>query len=166
MKKFKLNVQRYICILLCLVLYVTVLPFPVSAEKEKTWTVRVGWYEGIYNTTGSDGQRRGYSYEYQQAVAAHTGWKYEYVDGSWAELMSMLKKGQIDLLGGISYAEERSTSMLFSALPMGEDRYYLYVNPSNTDISVSNLTTLNEKRIGMMPDTLSAEMFHEWEKSH
>ena len=58
MKKFKLNVQRYICILLCLVLYVAVLPFPVSAEKEKTRTVRVGWYEGIYNTTGSDGQRR------------------------------------------------------------------------------------------------------------
>ena len=166
MKKFKLNVQRYICILLCLILYITVLPFPVSAEKEKTRTVRVGWYEGIYNTTGADGQRRGYSYEYQQAVAAHTGWKYEYVEGSWAELMSMLKKGQIDLLGGISYAEERSTSMLFSALPMGEDRYYLYVNPSNTDISASNLTTLNEKRIGMMPDTLSAEMFHEWEKSH
>ena len=166
MKKFKLNVQRYICILLCLILYITVLPFPVSAEKEKTRTVRVGWCEGIYNTTGADGQRRGYSYEYQQAVAAHTGWKYEYVEGSWAELMSMLKKGQIDLLGGISYAEERSTSMLFSALPMGEDRYYLYVNPSNTDISASNLTTLNEKRIGMMPDTLSDEMFHEWEKSH
>ena len=166
MKKFNLNVQRYICILLCLILYITVLPFPVSAEEAKTRTVRVGWYEGIYNTTGADGQRRGYSYEYQQAVAAHTGWKYEYVEGSWAELMSMLKKGQIDLLGGISYAEERSTSMLFSALPMGEDRYYLYVNPSNTDISASNLTTLNEKRIGMMPDTLSDEMFHEWEKSH
>ena len=166
MKKFKLNVQRYICILLCLVLYVTVLPFPVSAEKEKTRTVRVGWYEGIYNTTGSDGQRRGYSYEYQQAVAAHTGWKYEYVEGSWAELMSMLKNGQIDLLGGISYAEERSTSMLFSELPMGEDKYYLYVDTSNTDISTSDLTTLNGKRIGMLPDALPTEMFHEWEKSH
>ena len=166
MKKFKLNVQRYICILLCLILYITVLPLPVSAEEAKSKTVRVGWYEGTYNTTGPDGQRRGYSYEYQQAVAAHTGWKYEYVEGSWAELMSMLKNGQIDLLGGISYAEERSTSMLFSELPMGEDRYYLYVNPSNTDISASNLTTLNEKRIGMMPDTLSTEMFHEWEKSH
>ena len=167
MKKFKINVQGYGCILLCLILCIVILlPIPVSAQEDRSKVVRVGWYEGIYNTTGSDGQRRGYSYEYQQAVAAHTGWKYEYVDGSWAELMSMLKKGQIDLLGGISYAEERSTSMLFSALPMGEDRYYLYVNPSNTDISVSNLTTLNEKRIGMMPDTLSAEMFHEWEKSH
>ena len=113
-----------------------------------------------------DGKKRGYSYEYQQAVAAHTGWKYEYVEGSWSELMSMLKKGQIDLLGGISYAEERAASMLFSELPMGEDKYYLYVDPSNTDISASDLTTLNEKRIGVMPDTLSARRFCEWEKSH
>ena len=166
MKKFKLNVQRYICILLCLILYITVLPLPVSAEEAKSRTVRVGWYEGTYNTTGPDGQRRGYSYEYQQAVAAHTGWKYEYVEGSWAELMSMLKNGQIDLLGGISYTEERSTSMLFSELPMGEDKYYLYVDTSNTDISTSDLTTLNGKRIGMLPDALPAKMFHEWEKDN
>ena len=166
MKKFKLNVQRHICILLCLILYITVLPLPVSAEEAKSKTVRVGWYEGTYNTTEADGQRRGYSYEYQQAVAAHTGWKYEYVEGSWAELMSMLKNGQIDLLGGISYTEERSTSMLFSELPMGEDKYYLYVDTSNTDISTSDLTTLNGKRIGMLPNALPTEMFHEWEKSH
>ena len=60
--------------------------------------------------------------------------------------MSMLKNGQIDLLGGISYAEERSTSMLFSELPMGEDKYYLYVDTSNTDISTSDLTTLTWKK--------------------
>ena len=166
MKKFKINVQRYICILLCLVLYITVFPFSVSAEEAKNRTVRVGWYEGTYNTTGPNGEKRGYCYEYQQTVAAHTGWKYEYVEGNWAELMSMLKSGEIDLLGGISYAEERSTSMLFSELPMGEEKYYLYINPSDTDISVSDLTTLNGKRIGMLPDALSARMFHEWEKSH
>ena len=166
MKKFKINVQRYICILLCLVLYITVFPFPVSAEEEKNRTVRVGWYEGTYNTTEPNGEKRGYSYEYQQAVAAHTGWKYEYVEGNWAELMSMLKNGEIDLMGDMSYAEERSASMLFSELPMGEDKYYLYINPSDTDISVSDLTTLNGKRIGVVPDTLSASRFCEWEKSH
>ena len=166
MKKFKINIQRYICISLCLALYIAVFPFSVSAEEIKNRTVRVGWYEGTYNTTGPDGKKRGYSYEYQQAVAAHTGWTYEYVEGSWAELMSMLKSGEIDLLGGISYAEERSTSMLFSELPMGEDKYYLYVNPSDTDISASDLTTLNGKKIGVMPDTLSASQFCEWEKNH
>ena len=158
--------KRYICILLCLVLYITVLPLSVSAEEAKNRTVRVGWYEGTYNTTEPDGKKRGYSYEYQQAVAAHTGWKYEYVEGSWSELMNMLKSGEIDLMGGVSYAEERSTSMLFSELPMGEDKYYLYVNPSDTDISASDLTTLNGKRIGVVPDTLSASQFCEWEKSH
>lgn len=166
MKKFKLNVQSYICILLCLILYITVLSLPVSAEEAKSRTVRVGWYEGTYNITGPNGERRGYSYEYQQEVAAHTGWKYEYVEGSWPELMSMLKKGQIDLLGGISYAEERSTSMLFSELPMGGEKYYLYVDSSNTAISISDLSTLNGKRIGMLPDSVPARMFHEWEKSH
>ena len=158
--------KRYICILLCLVLYITVLPLSVSAEEAKNRTVRVGWHEGTYNTTEPDGKKRGYSYEYQQAVAAHTGWKYEYVEGSWSELMNMLKSGEIDLMGGVSYAEERSTSMLFSELPMGEDKYYLYVNPSDTDISASDLTTLNGKRIGVVPDTLSASQFCEWEKSH
>ena len=142
------------------------LPFSASAEEAKNQSVRVGWYEGTYNTTGPDGKKRGYSYEYQQAVAAHTGWKYEYVEGNWAELMNMLKSGEIDLMGGISYAEERSTSMLFSELPMGEDKYYLYVNPSDIDISASDLTTLNEKRIGVVPDTLSARRFYEWETSH
>ena len=166
MKKFKLNVQSYICILLCLILYITVLSLPVSAEEAKSRTVRVGWYEGTYNITGPNGERRGYSYEYQQEVAAHTGWKYEYVEGSWPELMSMLKKGQIDLLGGISYAEERSISMLFSELPMGEEKYYLYVDSSNTAISISDLSTLKGKRIGMLPDSVPARMFHEWEKSH
>ena len=166
MKKFKISVQRYICILLCLVIYITVFSFPVSAEEAKNRTVRVGWYEGTYNTTEPNGEKRGYSYEYQQAVAAHTGWKYEYVEGNWAELMSMLKNGEIDLMGGMSYAEERSASMLFSELPMGEDKYYLYINPSDTDISASDLTTLNGKRIGVVPDTLSARRFCEWEKSH
>ena len=166
MKKFKINVQGYGCILLCLILCMILLPIPVSAQEDRSKVVRVGWYEGTYNTTGADGQRRGYSYEYQQAVAAHTGWKYEYVEGSWTELMSMLKNGQIDLLGGISYTEERSTSMLFSELPMGEDKYYLYVDTSNTDIATSDLTTLNGKRIGMLPKALTVEMFHEWEKSH
>ena len=166
MKKFKINVQGYGCILLCLILCMILLPIPVSAQEDRSKVVRVGWYEGTYNTTGPDGQRRGYSYEYQQAVAAHTGWKYEYVEGSWAELMNMLKSGEIDLMGGISYAEERSASMLFSELPMGEEKYYLYINPSDTDISASDLTTLNGKRIGVMPDTLTARRFYEWETSH
>jgi signal transduction histidine kinase/ActR/RegA family two-component response regulator len=142
--------------------------FPVStfAEEAGSKVVRVGWYEGTYNTTGADGERSGYSYEYQQSVAAHTGWTYEYVKGSWAELLKMLEAGEIDLMGGVSRTEERADTMLFSELPMGEDKYYLYADTTNTDISASDLTTLNGKRIGMLSDALSTAEFTEWEEKH
>ena len=45
-------------------------------------------------------------------------------------------------------------------------KYYLYVDTSNTDISTSDLTTLNGKRIGMLPNALPAEMFHELSLIH
>ena len=55
--------------------------------------------EGTYNTTEPDGKKRGYSYEYQQAVAAHTGWKYEYVEGSWSGTDEYAEEWRVDLMG-------------------------------------------------------------------
>ena len=45
-----------------------------------------------YHITGENGDRSGYGYEYEQAVAAYTGWTYEYVEGGWSELLEKLKK--------------------------------------------------------------------------
>lgn len=60
-----------------------VLIAPVSASAhEYRKTVRVGWYESAYCYYDSLGKRRGIAYEYQQKIAAYTGWSYEYVEGS------------------------------------------------------------------------------------
>lgn len=138
----------------------------VKEETEETDSkiVRVGWFEGTYNTTGPNGEKSGYSYEYQQLLSAYTGWTYEYVTGDWMELMKLLQNGEIDLLGGVSYTDERAETMLFSELPMGEERYYLYADLSNTDISASDLTTLNGKRVGMLEKSAATTQFCEWEK--
>lgn len=157
---------KFCCALLCTVLYIMLFPVSTFAEEAESKVVRVGWYEGTYNTTGADGERSGYSYEYQQSVAAHTGWTYEYVKGSWAELLKMLEVGEIDMMGGVSLTDERADTMLFSELPMGEDKYYLYADTSNTNISASDLTSLNGKRIGMLSDALSTAEFTEWEEKH
>ena len=166
MNKIKTKIQRYRCILLGTALLITVFPVSVSAEETGSKTVRVGWYEGTYNTTGQNGERSGYSYEYQQTVAAYTGWDYEYVTDDWSELLKMLENGEIDLLGGVSYTEERDGSMLFSEQPMGEEKYYLYADLSNTDISTSDLTTLNGKRIGMLEKSSATTQYCEWEENH
>lgn len=42
-------------------------------------------------------------------------------------------------MSGVSYTEERAQSMLFLELPMGEERYYLYVDLTNTDVSAQSI---------------------------
>lgn len=166
MKKRK-KVQRHGCFFLCLVLMLMLLPIRAgAAEKEDAETIKVGWYEDSYHITGEEGERSGYGYEYEQAVAAYTGWKYEYVKDGWNELLEMLQQGEIDLMGAISYTEERAQTVLFSELPMGEERYYLYANLSDTDISASDLSTLNGKRIAMLEQSVQTTQFMEWEESH
>lgn len=69
-------------------------------------------------------------------------------------------------MAGISYTDERNQTMLFSDLPMGQEKYYLYANLADTDISASDLTTLNGKRIGMLPESIPTTQFCEWETKH
>lgn len=166
MERIKTNSRKYSCLLLCLVLCFTLVPVPAAAEEKEPTVVRVGWYEDSFNITGENGERSGYGYEYQQAVAAYTGWTYEYVDTGWSELLKMLEDGEIDVMSGISYTDERAEHMLFSDLPMGEERYYLYADLSNTDISASDLNTLNGKRVCLLDGSIQATQFYKWEKEH
>ena len=99
-------------------------------------------------------------------MAAYTGWKYEYVEGGWNELLEMLKNGEIDMMGALSYTDERAENMLFSDLPMGEEKYYLYADLVHTDISASDLSTLNGKRIDMIKGGVQEIQYTEWEEKN
>ncbi|MFR2031602.1 MAG: hypothetical protein ACLS3M_09590 [Collinsella sp.] len=41
-------------------------------------------------------------------LSYYKGWKYEYVSGTFTELMGMLEAGEIDLMSNISYSAERT----------------------------------------------------------
>lgn len=155
---------RLCALLLAACLLLPMLPVRVPAEQ--TQTVRVGWYEDSYHITGANGQRSGYGYEYEQAVAAYTGWNYEYVKGDWSELLEMLQRGEIDLMAALSYTDERAQTMLFSDLPMGEERYYLYADLRDPALSASDLSTLNGRRIIVMRESVLETAFSQWEKIH
>ena len=163
-RKIEQKIHRHGWLFLCIFLFFIMLPVPAAAEE--TEVVRVGWYEDAYHITGENGERSGYGYEYEQAVAAYTGWKYEYVEGEWSELLEMLKNGEIDMMGALSYTDDRAEYMLFSELPMGEEKYYLYADLAHTDISASDLSTLNGKRIDMIKNGIQEMQYTEWEKEH
>ena len=158
--------NRMVCCFLFIFCMIFLLPMRVAAEETESKTVQVGWFEDSYNITGEDGQRSGYGYEYQQSVAAYTGWNYEYVNAGWSELLKMMENGELDLMSGVSYTDERAESMLFSELPMGEEKYLLYADLMNTDISVTDLQSLNGKRVGLLDGSIHATQFSEWEEEH
>jgi len=138
-------------------------PAKPAAENK---IVRVGWYESPFNLTDPNGGRSGYAYEYQQKIAAYTGWKYEYVTTSWPKLLQMLQDGEIDLLSDVSYTEERAKSMLYSALPMGEEEYYIFVSNHNKTISLDNYASFNGKRAGVNKDSVQKDCLITWAEKY
>ena len=155
-----------IIILSLLLLLNEAAPYVSHAQGTDRKTVRVGWHEVPYFIEDQYGRWSGYSYDYQCKLAAYTGWTYEYVKGSWSELMEKLKNGEIDLLSDVSYLDERAEKMLYSSIPMGTEVYYVFTAPGNTEISAEDYTTLNGKKVGVANNSFQKEEFIKWTKTH
>ena len=159
--------QKSVCALLSLLLLLSVvLPVKAAAETAPAKVVRVGSFEDTFNFCNEKGARKGYGYELLQTLSGYTGWQFEYVTCDWSDCFEKLKNGEIDIMGDISYTEDRAEEMLFSDEPMGEEKYYLYADFSRTDISASDFKTLNGKKIGVLMGTEPEEMLTEWEEKH
>ena len=159
--------RKSVCAMLSLLLLLSaVLPVKAAAETAPAKIVRVGSFEDTFNYVNEKGVRKGYGYELLQTLSGYTGWQFEYVTCDWSDCFEKLKNGEIDIMGDISYTEDRAEEMLFSDEPMGEEKYYLYADFSRTDISASNFKTLNGKKIGVLMGTEPEEMLTEWEEKH
>ena len=159
--------RKSVCALLSLLLLLSVvLPVKAAAETAPVKVVRVGSFEDTFNYCNEKGARKGYGYELLQTLSGYTGWQFEYVTCDWSDCFEKLENGEIDIMGGISYTEDRAEEMLFSDEPMGEEKYYLYADLSRADISASDYKTLNGKKIGVLMGTEPEVMLTEWEEKH
>ena len=159
--------RKSVCAMLCLLLLLSaVLPVKAAAETAPVKVVRVGSFEDTFNYCNEKGARKGYGYELLETLSGYTGWQFEYVTCDWADCFEKLENGEIDIMGGISYTEDRAEEMLFSDEPMGEEKYYLYADLSRTDTSASDFKTLDGKKIGVVMGTEPEVMLTEWEEKH
>ena len=156
--------RKSACVMLSLLLLLSaVLPVKAAAETASAKVVRVGSFEDTFNYVNEKGARKGYGYELLETLSGYTGWQFEYVTCDWSDCFEKLKNGEIDIIGGISYTEDRTQEMLFSDEPMGVEKYYLYADLSRADISASDFKTLNGKKIGVLMGTEPEVMLAEWE---
>ena len=159
--------RKSICAMLSLLLLLSVvLPVKAAAETAPAKVVRVGSFEDTFNYVNEKGARKGYGYELLETLSGYTGWQFEYVTCTWSDCFEKLKNGEIDIMGDISYTEERTREMLFSDEPMGVEKYYLYADLSRADISASDFKTLNGKKIGVLMGTEPEVMLTEWEEKY
>ena len=135
-------------------------------DEKQSQIIRVGSFEDTFNYVDKNGVRRGYGYELMQALAGYTGWKFEYVKCDWSDCFDKLENGEIDIIGDISYTDERAQKMLFPDEPMGEEKYILYADLSDTDIGMSDFKSLDGKRVGVLMDTEPEIMLTEWENKN
>lgn len=144
-----------------------VMPAPAFAadSDQQVKTVRVGWLvnnKGFQE--GMPGERlSGWGYEYLQTLSYYTkGWQYEYVSGTFSELMDMLEAGEIDLMPNISYSAEREQKLLFSSNPEGTERYYIYARPDRDDLAKGDPQALQGLTIGYNPGVMQTFVGQQW----
>ena len=159
--------RKSACVMLSLLLLLSaVLPVKAAAETASAKVVRVGSFEDTFNYVNEKGARKGYGYELLETLSGYTGWQFEYVTCDWSDCFEKLENGEIDIMGGISYTEDRAEEMLFSDEPMGEEKYYLYADLSRADISASDFKILDGKKIGVVMGTEPEVMLTEWEEKY
>ena len=120
--------------------------------------VRVAAYaRGDLFTVSPDGERSGAFEMWMKAVCASARWTPDFVYGGYDESVADVKRGRLDLIGGLGFDSTRRDDFLFPHTPMGMLRVYLWTHPGNRRYKPGEPSTWKGMRVGMLAGTISAQ---------
>ena len=143
-----------------LFIIITCAAISLSTLCAGTKTVKIGYYSDgnpFFNIGKTDSAKYGFGYDYIQLIASYTGWDYEYVYGTYAELYKKLLNNELDLLPAVGYSQEIQGKILFPEDAMVTEKYYLYVKTGDNSISEKDYSLLNFKKVGVQKGTYQEE---------
>lgn len=121
--------------------------------------MRVGYMDMDNFLTQSDtGVSYGYAAEYLNKLSEYTGWEYEYVQATWAECLTMLETGEIDLLLPAQYTKERAERFLFSNEYCCMD-YVALIGRRDDSRYYGDLSSFDGIRVGMIEQNTLNDVF-------
>ncbi len=84
----------------------------------------------------------------------YTNWEYDYVYGEYGDLYDMLVNGEIDLLTGLAYKEERTEILSYPDLAMGDTPYVFLKRIEDSSIT-DDPDSIAGKKIGVVEGAMS-----------
>ncbi|MDO5417573.1 MAG: EAL domain-containing protein [Lachnospiraceae bacterium] len=119
-----------------------------------------------FHATDENGNHCGYNVEYLNAIAEYTGWKYEFVEGSWSDCLKKLECGEIDLLGAMEKTDERTKTMRFASLPFVHAASCLFQLADNTTVAYEDYSAFDGMTIGIVRGASIASSLEDYARQH
>lgn len=137
------------------------------AENASGRTVRVGFppIPG-YNEISMDGTFSGYDYDYLKKISQENNWKYQFVVASWNDCVDMLKKGEIDILGGMERTPGREKQFNFAQLESFLNSVSLFARPNDKRFLRKNLNEYKGLTVGVLKGSQDIESLKKYSREH
>jgi len=146
--------------ILSLVFFLLTLPGPLLATQTQ---LRVGIFsfEPI-NYQDENNQAKGLNPALLNKIAEEQGWQLTYVEGSWAEGLTRLQSGEVDLVMSAAYSQQRAQVMDYTVQPTVELWGQVFIKTGSTRINISDLSG---QPVGVMHRDISGQNFIKTSKS-
>lgn len=120
-------------------------------------TVRVAVLNHKNYLAFRNGKTFGYVNQYLEDIRQFTGWNYEFVEMTLLEASKALTNGEIDLLPGVQYTDERARVWDFSKRDMGESGTVLCVKLDDDRYAYNDYENFDGMRIGAIKGSIRVE---------
>ncbi|MEG1027443.1 MAG: transporter substrate-binding domain-containing protein, partial [Oscillospiraceae bacterium] len=138
------------------------------ATDEETETLKVGYVPNYGMESGvfeNNTPSRGYGYDFLNKIAEYANWKYEFVNVSFNDGMSMLENGELDIFGPVFKTSDREKQFLYQDIEMGYEYTYVYAN-ENSECYYNDFESLNGKKIGIQKSSVYVDTFNKFAKEN
>lgn len=128
----------------------------LKSQASQPNKIRVGYpIQSGFTERTEEGGYRGYTYDYLQEIAQYTNWEYEYItpegdlDAQLTALLDMLKQGDIDILGAMTYSDSLADIYSYPEYNYGTGYTTLCVLSNNGKFTEFNYSTFQNIRVAV-----------------
>jgi PAS domain S-box-containing protein len=133
---------------------------PAGPTHDAGRTVRIGIYQNEPKIfMDQNNQPAGIFPDLLTEIGAEEGWVLEYVPCQWADCLSKLENGRIDIMPDVAYSQERDQKYDFHETPVLTSWSQVYANPR---VKVNGYNDLNGKRVAVLKDSIQQTLFEQY----